>query len=153
MIKTRSAPVNNKNNNIEKEPIKTTGHSWDGIEEFDNPDPLWLRMMFYVTLFFALGYWLLYPSWPSQNNHGILQWSSVKDLEASQNEIKALRKEYQDEFDKATFAQILADPKLLKFALAGGKSAFANNCAVCHGEGGKGNVGFPNLAAGAWLWG
>ena len=27
-----------------KEKIKTTGHQWDGIEEYDNPDPFWLRL-------------------------------------------------------------------------------------------------------------
>lgn len=33
------------------------------------------------------------------------------------------------------------------------KSAFLNNCAVCHGLSGAGNLGYPNLTAGAWMWG
>lgn len=141
----------NKKNQIDQ--VKTTGHSWDGIEEYTNPDPFWLRLVFYITMFFALGYWLLYPSWPAQNQHGILEWTSVKALDKSLDEVAALRKEYQAEFDKASFEEILKDPKLLKFALAGGRSAFQNNCAMCHGVGGGGNIGYPNLTAGAWLWG
>ena len=34
-----------------KEP-KTTNHEWDGIKEYDNPDPFWLRLFFYGALFF-----------------------------------------------------------------------------------------------------
>jgi cytochrome c oxidase cbb3-type subunit 3 len=133
--------------------VKTTGHSWDGIEEYTNPDPFWLRIVFYITLFFALGYWLLYPSWPAPNSKGILNWSSDKELKDSQAEIDKRRSEYQAEFDKASFEDIFKNEKLMKFAIAGGKSAFENNCAACHGVGGGGNKGYPNLTAGSWLWG
>jgi cytochrome c oxidase cbb3-type subunit 3 len=132
---------------------QTTGHEWDGIKEYDNPDPFWLRLMFYCALFFSLGYWLFYPSWPSQYGHGIFDWSQYKELEESQKEIIKRRAVYLDEFNKASFDEIMKNPELYKFAIAGGKSAFANNCAVCHGIGGGGNPGYPNLTAGAWLWG
>ena len=39
---------------------------------------------------------------------------------------------------EATPEQIAADPQLRAFALAGGRVAFANNCAGCHGAGGQG---------------
>lgn len=133
--------------------INTTGHSWDGIDEYINPDPFWLRLFFYIALFFALIYWILYPSWPTPHSGGLLKWSSTKELEESQAEILALRAEYQAAFDKASFEEILKNEKLLKFAMAGGKSAFENNCAPCHGVGGGGSMGYPNLTTGAWLWG
>ena len=44
-------------------------------------------------------------------------------------------------------------PKLLELALAQGKAAFGDNCAPCHGSGGQGQNGYPNLTAGRWLWG
>ena len=55
--------------------------------------------------------------------------------------------------NKATLQQINSDPKLAEFARAYGRSAFGNNCAPCHGSGGQGSVGYPNLNADRWLWG
>ena len=40
---------------------QTTGHSFDGIEEYDNPLPRWWFLLFLGTLAFAFGYLLLYP--------------------------------------------------------------------------------------------
>lgn len=137
---------------IEKEP-KVTGHEWDGITEYDRPDPLWLRYTFYLSLFFSLGYWLLYPSWPSQSTDGILNWTQYSELEESLEEIEGIRSKYSSDFDNAKFEDIVKDPNLYKYALTGGRAAFLNNCAMCHGVGGNGNRGYPNLTAGAWLWG
>ncbi len=132
---------------------KTTGHSWDGIEEFDNPDPKWLRMLFYAMLGVSLIYWMLYPSFPSQQQDGLLNWSQHKEMQEQLQEVQKLRLPYLTEFNKASFEEILKDPKLLKFALAGGKSAFHNNCSMCHSVGGVGQKGYPNLTSGNWLWG
>src|SRR5690606_811529 len=40
---------------------ETVGHSYDGIEEYDNPLPRWWFMLFVATVIFALGYLVLYP--------------------------------------------------------------------------------------------
>jgi cytochrome c oxidase cbb3-type subunit 3 len=40
---------------------ETVGHSFDGIEEYDNPLPKWWFMLFVATIIFALGYLVLYP--------------------------------------------------------------------------------------------
>lgn len=137
---------------LAKDP-ETTGHSWDGIEEFNNPDPFWLRVLFYAMLFFGLVYWVLYPSFPSQRQGGVLNWTAYKETAEGLAEMEKVRQRYQADFDKASFEKIMQDPELLKFALAGGKAAFHNHCAMCHGVGGTGNPGFPNLTAGMWLWG
>jgi cytochrome c oxidase cbb3-type subunit 3 len=142
-----------KTKNLPSQEPKTTGHEWDGITEYDNPDPFWLRLMFYCALFFALAYWLLYPSWPSQRSQGVLGWSEYTELEKSLSEVRKKRNEYLVEFDKASFEEIMKDKKLLKFAITGGKSIFQNNCSPCHGTGGRGNPNYPNLTTGAWLWG
>ena len=39
------------------------------------------------------------------------------------------------------------------YALAVGQSIFADNCAPCHGPGGTGGKGYPNLRDDVWLWG
>lgn len=139
--------------NIRKFDPPTTGHSWDGIEEFDNPDPFWLRIMFYIMLFIAIIYWFLYPSFPSQQDSGLLNWSEYNEVKSDLKDIQSVRSRYQLEFDNSSFEEILKNPKLLKFAINGGRSAFNNNCAVCHMTGGVGQPGYPNLAAGMWLWG
>jgi len=141
---------NNKDKNLE---VKTTGHEWDGITEYENPDPFWLRLLFYAMLFTSLTYWLLYPSWPTPDNVGILGWSSGKEAKQGVAEVQKVRSFYQDKFDKQSFEEIMKDPKLLHFANVGGQSSFRNNCAMCHGADGGGNIGYPNLTAGAWLWG
>ncbi len=55
--------------------------------------------------------------------------------------------------EKASLTEIAADPKLTEIALAQGKAAFGDNCTPCHGSGGQGQKGYPNLTAGRWLWG
>ena len=37
--------------------------------------------------------------------------------------------------------------------MEGGRSAFKVNCAACHGAGGAGGKGYPNLNDDDWLWG
>src|SRR4051812_29258899 len=39
---------------------KTTGHVYDGIQEFDNPTPGWWVALFIATVFFAIGYAVYY---------------------------------------------------------------------------------------------
>jgi cytochrome c oxidase cbb3-type subunit 3 len=144
-------PEKDKKNNNDQ--LKHPEHEWDGITENDSPEPSWLRVAFYITVFFALGYWILFPSWPAPNDKGVLNWSSVSQLEDDAKDINKLKDKYQISFDKASFPEIMKDPKLLHFAMISGRSTFQNNCAVCHGAGGGGNPGYPNLTAGAWMWG
>jgi cytochrome c oxidase cbb3-type subunit III len=52
-----------------------------------------------------------------------------------------------------SLADIEKDPSLLSLARARGKTVFADNCAPCHGSGGAGAKGYPNLNDDDWLWG
>jgi cytochrome c oxidase cbb3-type subunit 3 len=58
-----------------------------------------------------------------------------------------------DRLAAASLQQIAADPVLLDFARAQGRSTFAENCAPCHGAGGGGGRGYPNLNDDDWIWG
>ena len=42
----------------------TTGHEWDGIEELNTPLPRWWLWLFYATIIWSVGYWVVYPAWP-----------------------------------------------------------------------------------------
>lgn len=133
----------------------TTGHEWDGLRELNTPLPRWWLWLFYLTIVWAIGYWIVYPAWPLIHNstQGLFGYHSrdavVEDLDA----LHAQRGPMMAKLGSATTAEILADPQLLDFARAQGRVAFADNCAPCHGAGGGGTKGYPNLNDDDWLWG
>jgi len=143
---------------IEKDAISgedTTGHEWDGVKELNTPLPTWWVYTFWATIVFAVVYCALYPSWPWINGHtsGLLGYSSRTTLTRELDEQTKARSAFVDRIRTASFEDIRKDPELFNFALAGGRSAFQNNCTQCHGSGGAGSKGFPNLADDDWLWG
>ena len=71
--------------NVEKDEFtgtNTTGHEWDGIKELDTPMPRWWLWTFYACIAWAVGYWVVYPSWPMLSDHwkGTSQQTNRKDL-------------------------------------------------------------------------
>jgi cytochrome c oxidase cbb3-type subunit III len=133
----------------------TTGHEWDGIHELNTPLPRWWLWTFYLTILFAVGYWVVYPAWPlvSKATQGVFGWHARSAVVVDINQLKALRGPMMAKLTKASLAEIKADPQLLDFASAAGHAAFADNCAPCHGAGGGGATGYPNLNDDDWLWG
>ena len=45
--------------------VETTGHEWDGVKELNKPLPKWWVWTFYATIVWAVGYWIVYPAWPT----------------------------------------------------------------------------------------
>ena len=133
----------------------TTGHEWDGIHELNTPLPRWWLWTFYACIVWAIGYWVVYPAWPLLTNstQGITAWHARSAVEADLNELKVLRGPMMDKLSNVSIAEIAGDPQLLDFARAQGRVAFADNCAPCHGAGGGGAKGYPNLNDDDWLWG
>ncbi|HZZ21903.1 MAG TPA: cytochrome-c oxidase, cbb3-type subunit III [Roseiarcus sp.] len=133
----------------------TTGHEWDGIRELNTPLPRWWLWLFYLTIAFSLVYWILYPAWPLVTGYsgGILGYTNRTRVAADLATGQTAHMEAAAGLEKASLAEIENDPKLLEVALARGKAAFGDNCAPCHGAGGQGQKGYPNLTAGRWLWG
>ena len=133
----------------------TTGHEWDGVREFDLPLPKWWVYVFYATILWAAVYFVLYPSVPWFTGYfkGVLGWNSRVEVTERIDEAKRGQSRYLDRIRAQTSDEIRREPDLLNFALAGGKAAFADNCAPCHGAGGAGRIGFPSLADDLWIWG
>ncbi len=133
----------------------TTGHDWDGIHELNTPLPRWWLWTFYLTIVWALGYWIVYPAWPllTTSTQGVFGWHTRTAVVTDLDELKAQRGPMMDKLTNASIDQIAADPQLLDFARAVGRVAFADNCAPCHGAGGGGAKGYPNLNDDDWLWG
>ena len=143
---------------IEKDRLSgrdTTGHEWDGVKELNTPLPTWWVYTFYATIVFAAVYCFLYPSWPWLNGHteGSLGYSSRVELTQALEAQAKSRAVYVDRIRATPLAQIAKEPELLNFAMAGGRSAFQTNCMQCHGAGGAGSPGFPNLVDDDWIWG
>ena len=134
---------------------ETTGHEWDGIKELDTPLPRWWLWIFYGCIAFAVGYWALMPSWPGIGGYapGILHRSDRADLIHALAAQKAQRAAQAGRLANASLEQIEKDPALQAYALAAGQSLFGDNCATCHGAGGGGAKGYPNLRDDIWLWG
>jgi cytochrome c oxidase cbb3-type subunit III len=143
---------------IEKDRTKTkatTGHEWDGIQELDTPLPKWWLYVLYASILWAVVYFILYPSWPGITGYykGVLGWDSRTEVAATIAEAKRAQSRYLDRIKALSVDEIRRESDLLNFALAGGKAAFADNCAPCHGAGGAGRKGFPSLADDLWIWG
>jgi cytochrome c oxidase cbb3-type subunit 3 len=133
----------------------TTGHQWDDIKELNTPLPRWWVVSFYLTIIWAIGYWILYPAWPllRSNTTGLLGYSTRANLAVELANLDTLRGERMAALATASLADIEKDPALLALARARGRTVFGDNCAPCHGSGATGAKGFPNLNDDDWLWG
>lgn len=138
--------------------VETTGHEWDGIRELNNPLPRWWLYVFYASVLVAITLWVLLPAWPALpglqgNTRGVLGQSDRAVVAADISATKAARAELSHKLTSVDAASILKDHDLGQLAMALGESAFGDNCATCHGAGGRGAAGFPRLADDVWLWG
>lgn len=146
----------------EQKKVETTGHQWDDedgnpLRELNNPLPSWWLYGFYATIAWAVVYWVLYPTWPMANDftRGTLGWTMRGELQEEMAEAEKIRKPFDDKIAATPIQDVAKDPKLLSFAVAGGKAIFGDKCAPCHGSGGVGSraQGFPILADDDWLFG
>ncbi len=125
-----------------------TGHTWDGLEEFNNPLPRWWLWLFYITIVFALVYLALFPGlgsiWKGQ-----LGWTEISQYENEMAKADAKYGPLFAQYANTDLDALLNEPKALKM----GQRIFLNYCSVCHGSDARGTTGFPNLADNDWLYG
>ena len=131
--------------NVEKDEIsgqETTGHEWDGIKELNTPLPKWWLYTFYACILFSIGYWVVYPAWPSLSDFtkGTFGYSSRAMHDADLMEQKQSRTAWTSKFASMSVEEIGSDRQLLNYAMAGGKIIF-------------GAPGYPVLADDDWIWG
>jgi cytochrome c oxidase cbb3-type subunit 3 len=148
---------------------ESMGHTFDGIEELNNPLPKWWSTFFLLTIIWAFGYLALYGlgnwtgliGWKS-SNQGILSLAESKAqvAKAKENgylvqydrEIEAADEKYGPIFE-AYAARSIEDLATDADALKVGQRLFLQNCSQCHGSNAKGTTGFPDLTDKDWLYG
>ncbi|MDF1838388.1 MAG: cbb3-type cytochrome c oxidase N-terminal domain-containing protein [Planctomycetota bacterium] len=111
-------------------------HSYDGIQEYDNPLPGWWVMIFWVSIIFAIPY-TIYVHFMEGNT---IQAQYEKDMADNTLNLNL-------EADAATILAMSNDPD--KLALVAG--SFGTLCAACHKPDGSGQMGLgPNLTDKHW---
>ncbi len=135
--------------------IETTGHVWDGIEEYNNPLPRWWLWTFYATIFWGVIYTIMYPAWPlvTGATAGVMGWSTRGNVAAEISAVEAAQADLRSALEEIELAALTEDEPLHRFAIQAGAAAFRTNCSQCHGSGAAGAVGYPNLLDDDWLWG
>jgi cytochrome c oxidase cbb3-type subunit III len=136
----------NENNLVEKDELTgdklLSGHEYDGIRELDNKLPKWWLGLFFITIIFAVVYFVSFH---------VLKIGNTPE-EEYKNEVAAANLEYQGAGPSNTIdagnVTLLTD----EAAMAEGKTIFDKNCVVCHLAQGQGLVG-PNLTDEYWIHG
>ncbi|MCP4985156.1 MAG: cytochrome-c oxidase, cbb3-type subunit III [Colwellia sp.] len=150
---------------------ESMGHTFDGIEELNNPLPKWWSTFFLLTIIWAfvyialygLGNWTGFIGWKS-SNQGVLNIAESKAKTAASlaegsgilvqydREVAAADAKFGPIFE-AYAARSIEDLATDDEALKVGQRLFIQNCAQCHGSDAHGTTGFPNLADKDWLFG
>lgn len=115
----------------------------DGIEEQDNPMPLWWLGLFYVTILFSIGYVAYYYLGDGP--------SLQAELDRRMQKINANKAAGGGGRSGPNEAQILAVLKSPE-EMRKGQEIYSVRCASCHGMEGQGLIG-PNLTDGYWIHG
>jgi cytochrome c oxidase cbb3-type subunit 3 len=138
-----SAPNATRDQKAPQAPMdKLLDHTYDGIQEYDNPMPRWWLTTFGLTIVFSVLY--VINIGPIGAGDG---W--IADYEKTMREYAAAHPAPAG--GGATPEQLMA---LLKDeeALEEGKETYTSYCASCHGPDGGGIIG-PNLTDAYWLHG
>jgi cytochrome c oxidase cbb3-type subunit III len=136
----------NENMLVEKDELTgdklLSGHEYDGIRELDNRLPRWWLGLFFITIIFAVVYFVSFH---------VLKIGATQEEEYN-NEVAAAKLEFKDAGPvntiDATNVTLLTD----EAAKADGKAIFDKNCVVCHLAQAQGLVG-PNLTDEYWIHG
>lgn len=117
-----------------------TDHSYDGIQEYDNPLPGWWKWFFVASIIFSVLYWMYFHF--GAPNRSMFDLLSADEAALAQKQYGSLGQLTQD---RATLVRFTHDNEWVQY----GKSIFKSKCQSCHGPDGGGLVG-PNLADDKW---
>ena len=117
-----------------------TDHSYDGIEEYDNPLPGWWSWIFIATIVFSALYYVWFH-FGAENRSMLDQYEYAKNV--------LLKKQFEEmgelTANRATIAKYKSDEKWVSF----GEGTYKTHCQSSHGPDAGGLVG-PNLTDNQW---
>jgi len=118
-------------------------HSYDGIQEYDNPLPRWWLAIFWATIIFTPLYILYFHF-----GGGMLATERYDEAMIAFYDKQAEQLLALGEISEGTLVDLMADSSMMN----GGRKVFQSKCATCHGVFGEGGIG-PNLTDEFWLHG
>lgn len=118
-------------------------HEYDGIRELNNPLPGWWLMTFYITVIFAVIYFVYYQfmGGPTSDEELAKKMSSIQAEQQRAEEAAGVKTEED-------YLALVTN----KEAIERGKAEFMMKCMPCHGDKGQGLIG-PNLTDEYWIHG
>jgi cytochrome c oxidase cbb3-type subunit 3 len=122
---------------------RLTDHTYDGIQEYDNPLPGWWVAIFWAAIVFAPFYAVYYHGGPDR----LIADDYARDL-AAHAEAEAKAALESGTVDEESLAALGRDAHTMDE----GAALFQQNCTVCHNDRGQGKIG-PNLTDDAWIHG
>jgi len=117
-------------------------HSYDGIQEYDNPMPRWWVLLFLLTILFAPVYYLAPGSVGAR----------AKKAEVYDKEMAAFAATHPKTSGVTVTPEQMAAIVADKGEVQKGQALFAGNCVSCHRADGGGLIG-PNLTDDYWIHG
>jgi cytochrome c oxidase cbb3-type subunit 3 len=117
-------------------------HSYDGIQEYDNPMPRWWLWIFYATIVFVPLYYVL-PAPFGEGPGMVARYEAEMARQRASQPAEAVAALTDEELEARAHDAA---------AIATGRAVFGANCAACHRADGGGLIG-PNLTDAAWLHG
>lgn len=109
--------------------VAPIAHEYDGIQEYDNPTPLWWHLIFIATIFFSILYFVYFTFSPlaftPQETWAKRQVTEYKRIFGQIGELKP---------DEPTILKMMGDSNMMEVA----RGTFEGNCAACHAKDGGG---------------
>lgn len=118
-----------------------TDHEYDGIQEYNNPLPMWWLWTFFGTIAFGFIYYLHYESGAGP--------TLDQELDRAMSVI-AQNRDHQSMKNGISAGDL--DSQLKAADLKNGDFHYQSKCAVCHGNVFQGGIG-PNLTDAYWVHG
>jgi len=121
--------------NNETDKTLILGHEYDGIQEYDNPTPLWWHLIWLGSMIFSVVYFFLSlqsPWFVHQTDR--LERAQIAEIERLFGQLGDLQA------DEATLVSLMDEQQWMAY----GASVFGLHCTSCHASDGAGGIG-PNL--------